>query len=256
MSIRLEPKRPDERRRFGHDWTPFLGADTISSQTTTSADVTIVSSSIDTGSRAITFTVDGGTDGTNAIITQAIVTAAGDHETETFILPIAVEELLTLGEVKEYLGLFTSDRDRTLLQMIPRARRWVEDHTGIALVQREFVERLLPSSYGIVRLSYGPLVSVDSVDYLDSSGAAATLTPTVYPPTGELIYAGGWPGLASNERFAITYTAGSAGKDVDDRLRGAMLALIEGEFSEGYAYPPRATEAAERCCAYLRQMVA
>lgn len=258
MTIRLEPKRPDEKRRLRHDWSAFLGTDTIASQTTTSSDATITGAAVDTvgGSQAIDFTVDGGTDGETATITQAIVTAAGDHETETFTLPIAVEEVLTLGAVKEYLGLFTSDKDRSLMQMTPRARRWVEDHTGVALVKRQFIERLLPSQYGIIRLSKGPLVSVDSVDYLDSSGSAATLVPTVYPPGGELTYAAGWPGLAANEKFAVTYTAGAEVQNVDDRLTGAMLALIEGEFSEGYAYPERATDAAERCCAYLRQMVA
>jgi uncharacterized phiE125 gp8 family phage protein len=255
VTIRLEPKRPDEKRRLRHDWSAFLGDDTIASQTTTSTDVTVTSSSIDTvgGNLAINFTVDGGTDGTNAVIAQAIVTAAGDHETETFILPIAVEEILTLGEVKEYLGLFTSDKDRSLMQMIRRARLWVEDHTGIAVVRRQFVERLLPTS-GLVRLSKGPLVSVDSVDYLDSSGAAATLTPTSYPPDGALIH--DWPSLDVNEKFAVTYTAGEEVQNVDDRLKGAMLALIEGEFSEGYAYPDRAVQAATLCCAYLRTMAA
>jgi hypothetical protein len=150
--------------------------------------------------------------------------------------------------VKEYLGLFTSDKDRSLMQMITRARLWVEDHTGIALVQRQFVERLVPN-FGIIRLSKGPLVSVVSTAY-----TGGTFTPTAYPPQTKLF--GVWPSLTTNEAFTITYTAGLAAKDVDDRLRGAMLALIEGEFSEGYAYPQRAIDAAERCCAYLRTMVA
>jgi hypothetical protein len=164
------------------------------------------------------------------------------------------EDVLTLDEVKVYLGVFTSDKDASLTRMIKRARLWVEDLTGIALLQRQFEERLVPTISGKVRLSKGPLVSVDSVDYLDSAGQAATFTPVVYAPSNTLL--GDWPGLARNEAFTITYTAGEDIDSIDDRLKGAILALIEGEFSEGYAYPQRAVDAAERCCSFLTQMVA
>lgn len=258
MTIRLEPKRSDERRSLAHDWSPFLGADTISSQTTTSPDLTVVSSSIigGVGGTSIRYVIDGGTDGEIAEITQSIVTAAGDHETETFLVAINNAEILSLGQVKEYLGLFTSDKDRSIIQMIPRARSWIEDHTGIALIQRDFTERLLPQSNGIIRLRYGPLVTVVSVDYLDVNSLAATLTPTFYPPSGELFYSGGWPSLADQEKFEIVYTAGVDNSTIDDRLIGGMLALIEGEFSEGYAYPERAITAAKGCCNYFQAMVA
>jgi hypothetical protein len=164
-------------------------------------------------------------------------------------------DVLTLDEVKEYLGVFSSDKDPSIKQMIPRARLWVEDHTGIAILQRQFTERLLPSSNGVMRLSKGPLVADSvTVSYIDSNGSLASFVPTLYPPIGTL-YGGttGWPMLARNEQFTVTYTAGDT--TVDDRLKGAILALIEGEFSEGYAYPERSTEAAARCCTYLRQMV-
>jgi hypothetical protein len=58
--IRLEPKRPDETRRLGHDWSAFLGTDTIASQTTTSSDVTITGAALN-GTQATQFTVSGGT---------------------------------------------------------------------------------------------------------------------------------------------------------------------------------------------------
>jgi uncharacterized phiE125 gp8 family phage protein len=175
---------------------------------------------------------------------------------QTSILPVTIEEPLTLEDVKDYLGIFTNDKDYALSHMIPRARLWVEDYTGLAIAKRQFVERLRPTLNGVIRLSKGPLASVDSVTYLDSSGVAASLTPSFYPPIGTLTYANGWPHLNANDAFTVTYTAGADAEDIDDRLKGAMFALIEGEFSEGYAYPDRATQAAERCCLYLRQMVA
>jgi len=251
--IRLEPKRPDEKRRLAHDWSAFLGDDTITgTPTVTSSDVTITGVSV--VGNIVNFTANGGTDGTNATIDMAIVTAAGDHETETFILPIAVEELITLGEAKDYLRVSHSYEDAKIMQMIPRARRWVEDHTGLALVRRQFVERLRPSVGGVVRVTYGPLVSVDSVAYLDSAGSSAAFTPIAYPPSNMLI--GTWPTIKQNEAFTVTYTAGDEVQNADDRLRGAMFALISGEYESGVAYPDDAVKSAENCCAYLKRMVA
>jgi uncharacterized phiE125 gp8 family phage protein len=175
---------------------------------------------------------------------------------QTSVLPVTLEEALTLEEVKDYLGIFTSDKDYALERMIPRARLWVEDHTGLAIAKRQFVERLRPTISGVIRLSKGPVSTVESVTYLDSAGEEVSITPSFYSPTGTLTYPGGWPSLNANEAFTVTYTAGADAEDIDDRLKGAMFALIEGEFMEGYAYPDRATQAAERCCTYLRQMVA
>lgn len=255
MTIRLEAKRPAEVRTYRHDWTPFLGDDTISSQTTTIAGATLDSATVEAGNQSVLFKISGGTENVPARLEHSIVTASGLTEAETFILPITGAEVVTLGQAKAYLRVRTDSENDKICAMIPRARRWVEDYTGLILVKRQFVERLLPT-FGIIRLSHGPLVSIDAVDYIDSSGAAATLTPTAHPPRAELFVADGWPGLADNEAFEITYTAGFEIENIDDRLTGAMLALIEGEFAEGYAYPERATDAAARCCAYLKQMVA
>lgn len=160
-------------------------------------------------------------------------------------------EPVDLAEVKSYLRVLSPDEDDKLTAMIPRARLWVEDHTGLALLQREFTERHWPR-YGAIKLFKGPLVSVTSVDY-----SGGTYVPrywagqsTIFPAEG-----GTWPSLTDDEQFEVTYVAGFGEGEVDDRLIGAMLALIEGEFSEGYAYPERAVEAAQRCCGYLRTAV-
>lgn len=161
-------------------------------------------------------------------------------------------EPLALEEVKEYLRVLSSDEDSKIAAMIPRARLWVEDFTGLALVQREFVETRVPQ-YGAIRLNKAPLVSVEPVVYTDG-----TYEPLTYPPDATL-YASAdstWPTLATDGRFTVTYVAGYADGEVDDRLLGAMYALIEGEYSEGYAYPERAMEAARGACMAQRQMVA
>lgn len=164
-------------------------------------------------------------------------------------------EPITLQTVKEYLGLYNADFDAKITAMIPRARKWVEDHTGLALERRQFAEQRLPDRHGAVRLYKGPLASIDSVAYVDSAGNPQTYVPLAYPPSTRIVAANDayWPTLSNDRLFTITYTAGYAtAADIDERLIGAMLALIEGEFSEGAAYPDRAIEAAERCCSYLR----
>lgn len=256
MTIRLEPKRSDEVRDYRHDWEPFLGEDTIASQDAVATGATLDSVEIETGDKSVIFWISGGTDGTTAQITHSITTAGGRTEAETFLLPIGDSEPISLVDAKAYLRVLHDDEDAKIRAMIPRARLWVEDHTGLSLIQREFVERHLPK-YGAIRLFKGPLVSVDGVAYVDADGAQ-TYVPRAFPPSLVIWPAAdeSWPALSDGNQFEVTYTAGCAEGECDDRLIGAMLALIEGEYSEGYAYPERATDAAERCCAYLRTMVA
>lgn len=258
MTIRLEPtKRPDETRRYRHDWSLFLDTDTIASQTTTSSDVTITADTIEVGSQSIIFTVAGGTANTVGTITQNIITAAGDHETEIFLIRIGLDEPVTLTDAKAYLRVLHDEEDTKIAAMIPRARKWVEAETGLLLTQRSFVERLSPS-FGAIRLNFGPLVTVDEVAYVDELGADQTYVPrywagqdTIFPAADD-----SWPTTADDDAFQVSYTAGFDPSTIDERLVGAMLALIEGEFSEGYAWPERALLAASGACAQSRQMVA
>jgi uncharacterized phiE125 gp8 family phage protein len=254
MAIRLQPKMPAEVRTYPHDWTPFLGTDTIASTAEAVSGVTLDSVDLGGDARSVSFTVSGGTPGI-ASITQTITSVGGKVETETFLLQIeTIEEPVSLADAKEYLRVRHNDEDAKIEQMIPRARKWVEDHTGLSLIPQTFVERHTPE-WGAIRLFKGPLVTVDEVAY-DDAGTPATYVPrywagqsTIFPATD-----GTWPSLADNEKFTVTYTAGFGVGEVDERLIGAMLALIEGEYAEGYAYPERATQAAERCCGYLRTM--
>jgi len=162
----------------------------------------------------------------------------------------APPEPLTIDVVKEYLRIPAADtvEDSKVTAMIPRARLWVEEHTGIALVQREFVEQVMPRS-GVVRLSREPLISVGSVDYSDSGGAAQVFVPTAAPPSTKLT--GSWPSTDGTP-FAVKYTAGLVAGAEDPRLLGAMLALIEGEYTAGFAYPDETVTAAQNCLFYLK----
>lgn len=256
MTIRLQAKRPEEHLNFRHDWSTFLGGDTITDETTTADGVTVGNVAIEAGDQSIRFEVSGGLLGTVGKITQTVTTAAGLTETEIFTIPIELDEPVSLAEVKSSLRVVHTDEDAKIAAMIPRARGWVEDHTGLVLRRREFTERHTPQ-YGAIRLFKGPLVAALPEDVevtYPADGVSTTYVPRSFPPSSVIFPDGSWPSL-TNDQFTVTYTAGFDVGEAPDELIGAMLALIEGEYSEGYAYPPRATEAAERCCGYLRTMV-
>jgi len=134
--------------------------------------------------------------------------------------------------------------------MIPRARLWVEEHTGLALIQRPFSELLFPRG-GVVRLNRGPLVSVSGVSYEDSGGVSQTFGDVVAsPPSTKL--SGSWPATGNGTPYQVDYVAGLVAGEEDPRLIGAMLALIEGEYTAGFAYPPDTITAATNCLFYMK----
>jgi len=171
-------------------------------------------------------------------------------------------EALLLDLVKDYLRVTDDVEDAKIQAMIPRARLWVEEHTGLAIIQREFVELHTPRA-GAIRLYRGPLVAVGSVAYVDGEATDQTFDPVAYPPSTKLT--GEWPATQNGDPFTVTYTAGiwvppeTVGSPpeldisaIDPRLVGAMLALIEGEYTAGFAYPPDTITAATNCLFYLK----
>src|SRR4051794_38841367 len=140
--IRLEAKRPTETRDYSHDWSAFLGDDTIASQTTTSSEVTVDSSAIGDDAQSVRFALSGGEAGT-ARITQTIVTAGGNSEIEVFTLAIAgADEPVSLADVKAQCRIETanSDEDALLANYITAARQHIETLTGQVLVRRTFTD--------------------------------------------------------------------------------------------------------------------
>jgi hypothetical protein len=157
-------------------------------------------------------------------------------------------EPLSLETTKEYLRVLDNVEDSKIAAMIPRARLWVEEHTGLALIKREFTELHAPRN-GVVRLYRGPLVAVSGAVYSDSEGVDQSFDPSASPPSTKLV--GDWPSTG-DAPFAITYEAGVEAGAEDARLIGAMLALIEGEYSAGFAYPPDSITAAVNATFYLK----
>lgn len=158
-------------------------------------------------------------------------------------------EPVSLETAKEYLRVLDNAEDSKIEAMIPRARLWVEEHTGVALIKRAFSELHKPDN-GAVRLYRGPLVTVDGCTYSNGDGASQSFAPIASPPSTKLT--GAWPSTGNGTPFAVSYTAGVEADQLDDRLVGAMLALIEGEYSAGFAYPDDAITSATNCLFYLK----
>lgn len=234
MTIRLDPKRPDETRRLEHDWSAFLGTDTIASQTTTSSDVTIDASSINDDSNAVDFTVSGGTDGTLATITQTITTAAGDEETEIFRLPIRIaDEPVSLTEAKAQCRMSEDDsEDSFIASLIPQARSYVEKLSTYSLMPgpREFAF----SKWGdYLEIYLRPITSIDAVSYVDSDGNDADLVGYVAPLAAYPLKISppiddSFPALAKGGAITVSVTTDALNSESAEYLiaKRAMLLLI------------------------------
>lgn len=262
MALQWQDKRADEALLYSHDWAPALGdGDTIATSEWDAGDLTIDLEDID--DLVVRVTLSGGDVGTQATVTNTITTAGGVTEIESFLIRVtSFEEPVTIEQAKDHLRILDDDsHDLKLLGMIRRAREWVEDHTGIALVRRAFTEQFgsFPATVaGLAPLTIyrRPVISIDAIGYgadLDDLTEFEAYTAAVGGRPVTINPVSGWPELAAGETVQVTYTAGLADGEADDRLRGAILTLVEGEFNEGFAWPQRSTEAAARCCFHHRK---
>jgi uncharacterized phiE125 gp8 family phage protein len=159
----------------------------------------------------------------------------------TIITP-PVSEPLGLAEVKGYLRVET-DADDVLIQgLICGAREAFERATGrqlVTTVWRGFLDRFPWSDHEPIEIAKPPLVSVQSVKYLDTSGVEQTWPNTeytvqvfagpdaqrgmIYPDTGKL-----YPiTLCTPNAVTVNFTAGY-GEDIDvpSEIRQQLLAWI------------------------------
>ncbi len=250
MTIRWQPKRPDEARDYAHDWSAFLGSDTIASQVSTANGVSL--DSTDVAGQVVTFRVSGGADGI-ARVTHTITSSGGRVETETFILPVTLGEPVSLAEAKEQIRDLSDFEDALIEQKIRSAREWVEEYTGLILVRRTVED---PYS------AFGPYLSLYSrpvvdgtvvVTYTDSAGLSASYANPVVRSSrlGVRIYPAAsswWPSLNSNGEVIVSYTAGFDEGKVPEKAIEAILVLVAGMLSEREGAYQVSVRTAESLC--------
>lgn len=233
MAIRWESKRPGEVRVKVIDWSEFLDGETIATSDVTVTGITLNSDTND--DTTATVTLSGGTEGTLAKITNTITTSGGRTETEVFALYVtAFPEPVTLDEAKRQVRMVEDDsQDDFLCDLIAPARAFCERYTGQIFQRRLFTDTF--SRWGdFLELSRRPIISVDSVDYVDEAGDDAEYTGFLAPLSGYpvRVYPGiddEFPTLGTGGTITVTYTAGfEEGSNAEAVViaKRAMLLLI------------------------------
>lgn len=94
-------------------------------------------------------------------------------------------EPLSLQEAKDHLRLDIDNDDRLILSLIKAAREWVEGQTKRALISQVWDQQIdgnWPWKFGCPRidLEKNPVISVDSITYVDGTSPNPTLAATKY----------------------------------------------------------------------------
>ena len=151
---------------------------------------------------------------------------------------------ITLGEAKRQVAVAEAItyHDDHLLRLIAAASQQASVRSGrqlLAVSLRLTIDRF-PSGSGRILLPYPPLASVESITYLDVTGAEQTLAAEEYRvladrEPGEIALRSGcsWPTVCDEpDAVAIVYTAGRAETaaemtDEDEWYRQAVLLLVQ-----------------------------
>lgn len=131
-------------------------------------------------------------------------------------------EAISLAETKSHLKIDDDivNYDSDIAGYIAAARGWLEGYTGLSLIQQTF-EMSIDAwpSCGYLELPRSPLISVDSIKYIDSNGAEQTWGAVNYqtdlvsvPGRIALAYAGNYPSSFRSDLNAwkVRFTAGHA----------------------------------------------
>lgn len=151
------------------------------------------------------------------------------------VTPPAIEPI-TLEEAKAFLRVTVSDDDTLITGLIKAARVDQENYTGRAFISQTWKEnyRRWPDYFDMAK---APLLSVDSIKYLDGTGAEQTLAADQYrvlldeDAAGRIYrnYGVTWPELyAVPDAITLEFTAGygPAAIDVPEEIRLALQLSI------------------------------
>lgn len=152
-------------------------------------------------------------------------------------------EALTLDEVKEAARIDQGDEDAFLTRAIKAARQTVEgpDGAGLSLIASQW--RLYLDCFPReIRIPMGPVISIDTINYMDEAGAAQAFGSGSYQwRKGRFearimpAYGLTWPATRRQyDAVWVDFTAGFPGTDEDpvvltnipEPIRVAMLMLI------------------------------
>lgn len=147
---------------------------------------------------------------------------------------------ISLEDVKDHLRITEDDRDSDLLLLIYAAENHIENYLGRSLINKGYRLKL-DCFKQTIEIPKPPLVSVESIKYIDSDGNQQTVTASDYivdadATPGRVVPAYGlsWPSARSIiNAVEIEYTAGygTTPDDIPDAIKHALKLLI-GHFNE------------------------
>ena len=117
-------------------------------------------------------------------------------------------------EARKHLRVDINEDDIEIYNLIRRATAYATGYTGRAFIDEVWTQYRDDGFSGEMMLAHLPVVSVDSIKYLDADGTQQTLATTVYRTdliTGRitLAHAQTWPSVrAVTNTVEIAYTAG------------------------------------------------
>lgn len=150
---------------------------------------------------------------------------------ETVTKPAGVP--LPIGVVRAWVNVTDDSEDALLTLLAQAAVAHAEDHAGIRLFTQT-VRMRRRCFDACMRLPIGPIQSITTIEYLDESGATATLDPAVYDFAGgaalrpKLNLADGqsWPTLY-RAAGAVTVTAVAGFGGINDQRPNIRIALAK-----------------------------
>lgn len=149
-------------------------------------------------------------------------------------------EPVTLAETKAHLRVIGADEDALITALIIAAREWVENFTGLILVEREVTEAFDGFAHWMA-LNAWPIADDATVQlsYIDTDGetvdiADHRLVAVKQPARLMPAFDSYWPSTYSTPgAVTATFTAGYASADaVPQSLKQAMLLLIGHWFNQ------------------------
>lgn len=147
---------------------------------------------------------------------------------------MALQSPVTLDEAKDHLRVVTTDEDQYINALCLAATDFAEKFQNRTFVSRPRT-MVLDAFPTVIRPPYPPLVSVTTLNYVDSDGATQTLSSSNYrvdaitePGRITVAYNLSWPDIRSvTNAVTITYVAGyGKAAAVPDDVKAAIKLIV------------------------------
>jgi uncharacterized phiE125 gp8 family phage protein len=133
---------------------------------------------------------------------------------------------VSLEEFKVALRQDNSDEDDFLTTLLEAACTQAEEYLQVSLGDQVRELRLTGTPMRAIRLDMGPVLSIESVKYLDLEGIEQTIDPADYVLVADVLYpVNDWPQVSTEQQggFRVQYRAGM----IDDTV--SPVAALPGK---------------------------